>query len=85
MGGEGHDRFDASSSRLVYEERVHDRTDARLKESVSQGHRIGHADADLLYQPRRSRSQPQAASGTEESQNTALAACRKGQEVKKPS
>jgi hypothetical protein len=48
MGGEGHDRFDASSSRLVYEERVQDRTDARLEESVSQGHRIGHADADFI-------------------------------------
>jgi len=48
MGSKGHDRFDASSSGFVYEERSHNRTDARHEESLSQGDRIGPADADLL-------------------------------------
>jgi hypothetical protein len=53
MGVESHDGFDAPSSWFVYQERRYDRADAGLKERLSEGHWIGHANADLLYQPGR--------------------------------
>src|SRR5579864_2634939 len=56
MGSEGHDRLDASASRTVHQECLHDRADARVAESLTQRRRIRHADADIFHQSSRPRA-----------------------------
>jgi hypothetical protein len=60
MGSQSEDGFHPSSRRIIYQECEHDRENPGLEEGLTQGARLRHADAYVLYKPRWTRAQCQA-------------------------
>ena len=60
-----HHRFNASSQRPVQQKRRSDCPHSGFKEGLAEGTGIRHADADLLYQSRRSQPQRDPQGGVE--------------------
>ena len=65
MGGESDDRFDSSTSGIVYQGRQHNRADPGFKGGVAEGSRFGYANAYLLYKSGRARPYCDAARKTQ--------------------